>query len=157
MKRTLGIILWISALGLLASGCGKGGAPDAASKPPSIGPSADSAPAGEDVPVAVADSASLFIGEGDTSDVNQERRHASIQDLAADKYVGCDAPEFCAGIAYFNCNEKGGGSGLYYDSASVTLISRCGSFCVHPDDAVQKGMCDSLCPPKTWADCRKRK
>lgn len=156
MKRTVALLSLLSALGLLL-GCGKNGTPGAGSKPPSIGPSADSAPAGAQVPIAEPDSASRFIGEPDSFDINKERQHASIQDLAADKYAGCDSPVLCAGIAYFDCNEKGGGSGLFYDSASVALISRCGSFCVHPDDAAQKGMCDSLCPPKAWADCRKRK
>ncbi|MDB5104808.1 MAG: hypothetical protein JWP91_2497 [Fibrobacteres bacterium] len=140
MQRNLTFAFLVLTLGLLAGGCGKKGNPDAAGKAPSAEP----------------DSASRITGGTDTSDINKERMHSSIQDLAADKYAGCDAPKFCAGIAYFDCNEKGGGHGLYYDSAKVTLISRCGSFCTHPDDAAQKGMCDTLCPPKAWEDCRKR-
>jgi hypothetical protein len=148
MKRALSMIPLVMALGLFVAGCGKKEESGAPGKEPAIGRASD--------PIAEPDSASKLIGPPDTSDINKERAYASIQDMAADKYIGCEAPVFCGGMAYFDCNEKGGGAGLYYDSAKVAIVSRCGSFCTHPEDAAQKGMCDSLCPPKAWTECRKR-
>lgn len=156
LSAGLGVLLMVS--GLLVQACGRLKPDSSQAKEHKLGPApsaaADSAPTLEPMPEPIAgpDSAARLIGPPDSFDINKERRFASIQDLAADKYIGCNAPVLCNGLAYFDCNVKGGGSGLYYDTATVSLVSRCGSYCVNPDEE-QKKMCDSSCPPKAWAGC----
>lgn len=157
MKRMVGSL--VLGLGLLCTACGKLKPDSQKAREPKLGPApaadsvpADSVRAGARSPAAPPDSASRLTGFPDTSDINRERRYASIADLAADRFIGCEPPVLCNGLAYFDCNVKGGGPGLYYDTATVALVSRCGSFCADPDEE-QKRLCAASCPPKAWQGC----
>src|SRR5687767_956709 len=96
------------AAALLLSACGRL-KDDSAKKDPKLGPAPDGAPAVDSAPApadhaaapaAPAVPAKAAAPAPDTTDINRERKFASIKDLAADKYLGCDAPILCNGLAF---------------------------------------------------------
>lgn len=162
MKGGCGFVGMMLAAALALSACGRL-KDDSARKDPKLSPAPGGGPALDTTPAPAAPAAASPSAPADhaaaqadtaarTADINRERKFASIKDLAADKYLGCDAPVLCNGLAFFDCNVKGGGAGYYYDTATVALVSQCGSPCVNPDEA-QKKICETLCPPPAWKGC----
>lgn len=152
MKRAFGVVLAGLVLGIMA--CGKLKTDDAGKREPKLGPAPEAGTAGAEAAAAGRDSSAPPAASpaADSSDINQVRPYASIKDLASGQYAGCESPVLCKGLAYFDCNVKGGGPSYYYDTATVAVVSRCGSHCVNAD-AAQKAQCDSACPPQAWAGC----
>lgn len=154
MKRAFGIVLAGLAFGIMA--CGKLKTEDAGKREPKLGPApaAGAETAGAEGTASAPDTAAATApaASADTSDINKVRQYATVKELASEQFAGCEAPVLCNGLAYFDCNVKGGGAAYYYDTATVVLVSRCGSHCVNAEPA-QKAQCDSACPPKAWAGC----